>query len=255
MAEPQDKKAVPRSVESLGWLSQSGVQPKKQRLIEGVSASSLVAFKSELYKVQQQQEAVKEGLLDPEELRQRRKGLAGLLERSNAGVAERDSKDRLEIKTTSDRAAEAYAALERKAQLYERLARGEAVDDDARFEVDFLLKEREAPAVDTAELAAYTQTGGMSSADMAQERERRAWEDQAHETMAAAERREEERERRRQVLDEVIDETEADKQRAAELKQRRQAAEQQKREKLKAAFLKKQLEAMKTRQRPAGKQQ
>ncbi len=34
-----------------------------------------------------------------------------------------------------------------------------------------------------------------------------------------------------QVLDEVIDETEADKQRAAELKQRRQAAEQQKREK------------------------
>ena len=34
-----------------------------------------------------------------------------------------------------------------------------------------------------------------------------------------------------QVLDEVIDETEADKQRAAEQKRRRHAAEQQKREK------------------------
>ena len=36
----------------------------------GVSAGSLVAMKSELYKVQQEQQAVKEGRLDPEELRQ-----------------------------------------------------------------------------------------------------------------------------------------------------------------------------------------
>lgn len=138
---------MPRSLESLGWLSQSGVQPKKQRVIEGapsslvqslpslagvsqphhtftsflgvtseacllhprpagsagrcthvtatlwhtrgrthalptcsvlfwptcagVSASSLVAFKTELYKVQQEAAAVKEGRLDPEELRLR----------------------------------------------------------------------------------------------------------------------------------------------------------------------------------------
>ena len=121
--QEQQRAAVPRSVESLGWLSQSGVQPKKQRLIEGaarrrrggalrarlvaqrrraqgparrggalvaqlpghrprqacllacllgagVSAGSLVAMKSELYKVQQEQQAVKEGRLDPEELRQ-----------------------------------------------------------------------------------------------------------------------------------------------------------------------------------------
>lgn len=39
-----------------------------------------------------------EGRLDPEELRQRRKGLAGVLERKNAGVVERDTRDRLELK-------------------------------------------------------------------------------------------------------------------------------------------------------------
>lgn len=37
----QDQK-VPRSLESLGWLSQSAVQPKKQRLIEGGRTSECV---------------------------------------------------------------------------------------------------------------------------------------------------------------------------------------------------------------------
>lgn len=41
--------------------------------------------------------------------------------------------------------------------------------------------------------------GGLSSADMARERERRDWEAGAHEEMAAAEQREQEREWRRQV--------------------------------------------------------
>lgn len=36
----------------------------------GVSASSLVAFKAELYKVQKEQQDIKEGRLDLEELKQ-----------------------------------------------------------------------------------------------------------------------------------------------------------------------------------------
>ena len=64
-----------------------------------MSATSLVALKAELYKTQQQASLVREGKLDPEELRARRRGGTALLQgRSNAGVAERDRRDRLEVK-------------------------------------------------------------------------------------------------------------------------------------------------------------
>lgn len=61
--------------------------------------------------------------------------------------------------TDADRASESYAALERKAALYERLARGEAADDEEKYEVDFLMKGRYAEAPDTVGLAVYTETG------------------------------------------------------------------------------------------------
>jgi hypothetical protein len=57
---------------------------------------------------------------------------------SNPGVAARDSKDRLQLKpsgTGADRLAESQAALERKAALYEKLARGDVDDDSEKYEV------------------------------------------------------------------------------------------------------------------------
>ncbi len=56
-----------------------------------------------------------------------------------------------------------FALLCRKAELYERLARGEAEDADERYEVDFLLKgvDPRSREVDTAELAVHTATGGV----------------------------------------------------------------------------------------------
>ena len=57
---------------------------------------------------------------------------------SNPGVASRDHKDRLELKPTgtgADRLAESQAALERKAALYEKLAKGEVEHEAEKYEV------------------------------------------------------------------------------------------------------------------------
>ncbi|KAL4440396.1 hypothetical protein ABPG75_003397 [Micractinium tetrahymenae] len=270
-----EKKPLARSVESLGWLASSGVQPKKRREIEGVGASSLVAMQAQVFKAQQQAALVREGKLDPEEIRARRKGsVAALLERKNAGVAQRDARDRQEIKANLDRLSESRAALERKAALYERLARGKVEDDDEKYEVDFLMKGGASGdgggdgssvwgggggatgsggggggwgggELDTAGLAAQAETGGLEHADMARERERRSWEAEQQAAKAAEEEAERQRQERRELLNEVIDEAAEERVRAAAAREQRAAAEARKRERLKAAFLKKQLEQLK----------
>jgi hypothetical protein len=57
----------------------------------------------------------------------------------NPGVEAREARDKqLQLKTTgsgAERLAESSAALQRKAQLYERLARGEEDDEQERYEV------------------------------------------------------------------------------------------------------------------------
>lgn len=200
MAAEEGKKPLARSVESLGWLASSGVQPRKRREIEGarvsrrpaaklgrrlpplllpcslssctvflaittsvrrcrppplrsagVGAASLMALQAQVAKAQQEASLVREGKLDAEELRarwgaqlcvcmcvcvdgvlgtasmlccgrgrwaagsgafaarptpclpaappRRRKGsMATLLERKNAGVGDRDQRDRLALK-------------------------------------------------------------------------------------------------------------------------------------------------------------
>jgi len=50
-AEGGGKKRV--VTESLGWLTESSIMPKKHRAIEGVGASSIVELKAELYKSQE----------------------------------------------------------------------------------------------------------------------------------------------------------------------------------------------------------
>lgn len=46
MAEPNSR------VQSMGWLTESTVMPKKQKVIQGVGPSSVVELKAELYKAQ-----------------------------------------------------------------------------------------------------------------------------------------------------------------------------------------------------------
>lgn len=47
-------------VESLGWLTESSILPKKHRAIEGVGASSIVELKAQLYKSQEEAKKSKE---------------------------------------------------------------------------------------------------------------------------------------------------------------------------------------------------
>jgi hypothetical protein len=62
----------------------------------------------------------------------------------NPGVEAREARDKqLQLKSTgsgTERLAESSAALQRKAQLYERLARGEEDDEHERYEVSRVLQ-------------------------------------------------------------------------------------------------------------------
>lgn len=158
----------------------------------GVSGTSLVGLQAEVYSKQQDGSSGRDGAAA-----RRVSGSGGAaLGGTNRGVRERDRRDRLEIKSARDRLSESERALERKALRYEALAAGAEPGEGEEYEVDFLLKPLEpstgggvagaaacgegalAPELDTAGLAAEGGGGGMRSADMAREAERRAWEAQ-----------------------------------------------------------------------------
>ncbi|KAJ6770102.1 hypothetical protein OIU79_020869 [Salix purpurea] len=130
-------------VESLGWLTESSILPKKHRAIEGVGASSIVELKAQLYK--SQEEAKKSKDISPSDLEYHRaKKIIPPLDtfsKKNSGVESRAIKDKLELKAVNDGSA-SYAALERKAELYEKLVRGELSDEEEneKYCVDFFKK-------------------------------------------------------------------------------------------------------------------
>ncbi|KAK9808859.1 hypothetical protein WJX72_005240 [[Myrmecia] bisecta] len=259
---PEVKRPLGRSAQSLGWLSQSSVQPKKQRIIEGVSASSLVDLKAQLYKTQEEARLVKEGKLDPESRGRRTVGID--LSLRNAGVEERDKRDKLHIKTKDDVLQDSRAALERKAALYDKLAAGWADDDEELYNVDFLRKgflvdervdERHRTGEEAVDSAAEAiNAPGFASADMQRERERRDWEEASRRETDAAAQQEELRRAKREAINELVEETRVGREAAAAQKQQRQQAAEKTREKLKAAFLKRQVQALKAAKAGATKQ-
>jgi hypothetical protein len=58
MGEEERKRRV--VVESLGWLTESSIMPKKHRAIEGVGASSIMELKAHLYKSQEESKKTKD---------------------------------------------------------------------------------------------------------------------------------------------------------------------------------------------------
>lgn len=206
---------------SLGWLTESAVQPRKRKEIEGnhavpdgnsvvcfalcvdvpscmgpscpvgVGTTSLLSLRSQLASEQQKAAAVKTGDLDRAELRAKRLDI-GL--RSNPGVGARDARDRASVQTEQSLLAASAAALERKAELYDRLASGSQAVPEELYEVDFDLK----AAPDTLSGAANA-PAGLISADMEAERERQAWEGEVE----ANRRREHNMEERRRQRNEV----------------------------------------------------
>ncbi|KAB1221349.1 hypothetical protein CJ030_MR2G005410 [Morella rubra] len=132
-------------VESLGWLTESSIMPKKHRAIEGVGPSSIMELKAHLYKSQEESKKTKElgGVPDSVTVHRAKPKISAHdpLSAKNSGVQARALKDKLELKAVKDGSA-SYAALERKAKLYNKLARGELSDeeDKEKYCVDFFRK-------------------------------------------------------------------------------------------------------------------
>ncbi|KAK7411750.1 hypothetical protein VNO78_03191 [Psophocarpus tetragonolobus] len=129
--------------ESLGWLTESSIMPKKHRAIEGVGASSILELKAQLYKSQEDSRKCREFSGPDVEFQRAKSRIApkDAFSAKNRGVDARAHKDKLELKAVSDGTA-SYAALERKAELYDKLVKGELPDeeDQEKYCVDFLRK-------------------------------------------------------------------------------------------------------------------
>ncbi|KAK0580034.1 hypothetical protein LWI29_035437 [Acer saccharum] len=142
MAEEQERKKRV-VVESLGWLTESSIMPKKQRSIEGVGPSSILELKAQVYKSQEETKKSKElGGADVDFHRAKKKmAPRDSFSAKNSGVDARAYKDKLELKAVQDGSV-SRAALERKAELYDKLVRGELSDeeDNEKYCVDSFQK-------------------------------------------------------------------------------------------------------------------
>ncbi|XAR72453.1 hypothetical protein NMG60_11019093 [Bertholletia excelsa] len=231
-------------VESLGWLTESSIMPKKHRAIAGVGASSILELKAELYKSQEESKRSKELSHSSDQIGYQRakKKIAPRdpLALKNSGVEARALKDKLELKAVNDGSA-SYAALEKKAELYDKLVKGELSDeeDKEKYCVDFFRKSlvqddssqpqsdntstRESPE-DDDEVDASTLFGtkrvGRTSLTIDNEEHKR-------------------------YVREVHEEASQARDKVSELKLRRQEQAVARREKLKHAYLRKQLEKLK----------
>eukprot|EP00882_Tetradesmus_deserticola_P014383 GHRQ01015295.1.p1 GENE.GHRQ01015295.1~~GHRQ01015295.1.p1 ORF type:complete len:249 (+),score=73.58 GHRQ01015295.1:275-1021(+) len=173
--------------EHLGWRASSAVPAKKHKPIEGVSGKGVVELQAQLYRTQEHARLRAEGLVDVKDKHVRRKAGVDVASIKNPGVEAREARDKqLQLKITgsgSERLAESSAALQHKALLYERLARGEEDDDHEKYEVEFWRKgpshqqeeqeqewlqhgRQQQEPVDTS-AAAVAGSGGMMTEDMA----------------------------------------------------------------------------------------
>nr|GMD11605.1 uncharacterized protein At4g18257-like [Ipomoea batatas]GMD11606.1 uncharacterized protein At4g18257-like [Ipomoea batatas] len=237
-------------VESLGWLTESTIMPKKHRAIDGVGASSILELKAQLYKSQEESKRLSKETVTAADAQyshlqvHRAKSKISAHDpfaAKNSGVDARAAKDKLELKAIRD-GATSYAALERKAEIYDKLVRGELSDeeDQEKYCVDFLRKglEQEEPkqpqqhetscseppeedGEDDGSIPTNTRAPGLGRVSATMDRS----------------------EHKRFVM-EVHEEANQARQKASELKVRRQEQVAARREKLKQAYLKKQYDKL-----------
>ncbi|XP_051128564.1 uncharacterized protein LOC127249676 [Andrographis paniculata] len=253
MGEEESKASKKRVVESLGWLTESTIMPRKHRAIEGVGASSVFELKAQLY---QSQEESKRQPKDPVhsadhnyaqhlEVHRAKKKISAndSFSAKNSGVDARAAKDKLELKAVKDGSA-SYAALERKAELYDKLMRGELSDeeDQEKYCVDFFRKgieQSESPMPQTSDTSAREEprTDADDGDDLQVNNTKAAGLGRGSATM--------DRGQHKHLVMEVHEEVNLAREKASELKIRRQEQLAARREKLKQAYLRKQLEKMK----------
>ncbi|KAI8568293.1 hypothetical protein RHMOL_Rhmol02G0187100 [Rhododendron molle] len=238
-------------VESLGWLTESTIMPKKHRAIAGVGPSSIFELKAELYKSQEDSKRSKDQQQLPTtdhhlDYHRSKKKITSRdpLSLKNSGVDARSLKDKLELKAVNDGSA-SYAALERKAVLYEKLAKGELSDEDdkEKYCVDFFSKslskdESQQPQgrnpFSTESLV--EDEGGENDSSVSADTNPLG----LGRTAATLDNNEHKR-----FVREVHEEASEAREKVYELKLRRQEQAAARREKLKQAYLRKQLEKLK----------
>ncbi|KAJ0957112.1 hypothetical protein HanPSC8_Chr01g0023421 [Helianthus annuus] len=243
MAEEDTGKKKRVVVESLGWLTESSIMPKKHRAIAGVGPSSILELKAQLYKSQEEAKTTNSNK-NPDQLevhRAKKKIVPNdVFAGKNSGVDARSHKDKLEMKAVKDGSA-SYAALEKKAELYEKLARGEVSDeeDKEKYCVDFFSKtyvndepQRHSPfSIETNkhEPDTYDEPVLPDTRAMGLGRAAGTLDNDEH----------------KRFVREVHEEVNEAREKVSELKVRRQEQVAARREKLKQAYLRKQLEKLK----------
>ncbi|KAH9312071.1 hypothetical protein KI387_027106 [Taxus chinensis] len=233
-----------KRIQSLGWLTESALLPKRQKAIGGVGVSSIVELRAQLYKTQEEAKRAKEGAPDNADVhRARKKPLPNdVFSVKNSGVEVRAHRDKLQLKAVDDGSA-SYAALEKKAELYSKLVRGELPDeeDKEKYCVDFLSK---GVSEDTGQLEGDNKNDATERSDRTDDVISFSYSDgkragigwTGHAGVG---------EEHKRLVREVNEETTEARENASILKQRRQIQAEKNREKLRQAFLKKQIEKLK----------
>ncbi|XP_027352568.1 uncharacterized protein At4g18257-like [Abrus precatorius] len=237
--EGSEKKRV--VTESLGWLTESSIMPKKHRAIAGVGASSILELKAELYKSQEDSKKSRE-LAGPDVEYHRAKSKIAPKDpfsAKNSGVDARAHKDKLELKAVNDGSA-SYSALERKAELYDKLAKGELSDeeDKEKYCVDFFRKGIEQDELQQPSIHDVVQENEDADNDASVLFSLKPI---GPRQMAG----EVDRAEHKRNIQEVHEEANRAREKASEIKLRRQEQVAAHREKLKQAYLRKKLEQLK----------
>ncbi|KAI3984582.1 hypothetical protein MKX01_040459 [Papaver californicum] len=242
-----------REVESLGWLTESSIMPKKHKAIEGVGASSILELKAHLYKTQEENRKNKDLTPDIEFHRAKKKIIQNdTFSNRNSGVEARAHKDKLELKAVQDGSV-SYAALERKAALYDKLARGELPDEEEgeKYCVDFFSKSLVHDDSEHLQIADVPDT-----VDQGNENGDDTDAFMPFDTKPVGPGRTAgslDNDERKRLVREVHAEANQARDKASELKMRRQEQATSRREKLKQAYLRKQVEKLQAKNKEESK--